>query len=216
MPPRKKTTTADTPNPEYSAPKKTTGGNGLADQAWIREMLEDGSLHAVSPDDRPKGYHWDVMLQWDGEVEEVNPEFFEAFRRLSGKQKCGGTAYIRDERGGYVVDAEWNRLTRQCIALCARGANVCHAHGAKIPAVKAAAQRRLAEAAEIVAMRLIGLTASEDENNVRVDHKDRISASNSVLDRAGIKGGVDIEITTPGYKKVLESMFGEAEDDDDA
>lgn len=223
MPPRKKASTkvvaAGIAGKNNTPPLRQDGGNSVPDQEWILAMLEDGTLRSVSKEDAPKDYYWDVMYQWDGESEEINPEFFEFFRlpsKIQPPPKCNGVAYIRDKRGGYIVDNEWNRLTRQCLRRPLRGGAVCEAHGAKIPAVKAAAARRLAEASEIVAMRLVRLTATHDEDNNPIEHKDRISASNSVLDRAGIKGNVEVEITVPGYKKVLETMFGETGSDDDA
>jgi hypothetical protein len=196
---------------------QTSGGNSICDQDWIAEMIKDGSLHGIDPGSKPKDFYWDVLFQWDGEAEDINPDFFEFYRfptKIHPPRKCNGTAYIRDQRGGYVADRDWNRLTRQCIGRPAAGMTVCHAHGAKVPLIRAAAQRRLVEASEVVAGRLIGLTDTHDEDNNPIDHKDRISASNSVLDRAGIKAGVEIEVTTPGYKKVLEAMFGEEPSDD--
>jgi hypothetical protein len=196
-----------------SPPKVQTGGNGKADSAWIAEMEELGELHEPNMDEKPDNFYWEPILQWDYLQDDLNPEFFEFYRLPSndpaGPRKCTGTAYIRDRRGGYVIDAEWNRLTRQCIGRPGRGTTVCQAHGAKIPTVKAAAVQRLAEASEMVAMRLIGLTGYADEMLNPIDHKDRIAASNSVLDRVGIKTGVEIEVITPGFKNVLDRMFTE-------
>jgi hypothetical protein len=222
MPPRRKANvvaagTQQLPvKPPRPGPKKISGGNSICDREWIADMLADGSLRTIEPDDRPAGFLYDVLYRWDGNADDINPEFFEFYRPLRGvserPRQCNGTAYIRDHRGGYVVDAEWIRIRRLCLGRPARGTNVCHAHGASIPQVKAAAQRALAEAAEIVALRLVGLTDMADERNEAIAHKDRISAANSVLDRAGIKGGVEVEISTPGFKRVLEKMFG-ADDD---
>jgi hypothetical protein len=199
-------------------PKKVTGGNSICDQEWIAAMQEDGSLHDPNEETRPEGFLYSTILQWDGLSDEINPEFFEFYRppRSSPGRRCNGTAYVRDQRGGYIVDAEWQRIRRQCLSKPAQGANVCYAHGAQIPVVKAAAQRALAEAAEIVALRLIGMTGSRDELNETIMHKDRISAANSVLDRAGIKGSVEVEITVPGYKRVLEKLFGDDSGEADA
>lgn len=194
-------------------PKKTTGGNTKADQAWIAELADE--LGPVSEAERPDGFLWDVSLQWEGYADEVNIEFFESFLRWPNQRRCNGTAYVRDERGGYVVDCEWNRITRPCLALPAKGGVVCHAHGAKIPVVKAAAERTLAMAAEVVAIRLVNLTGTVDEINQAVDHKVRLAAANSVLDRVGIKGGTTVEVQLPGYKKVLSDMFGGGGDDVD-
>jgi hypothetical protein len=197
-------------------PKVQSGGNTKPDAAWIEEVLAAGELHLPDESTRPPGFLYDILYQWEGYADEVNIEFFESFWR--GKptdRRCNGTAYIRDMRGSYVVDCEWERLRRPCLARPASGAVICHAHGAKIPVVKAAAQRVLAQASEVVALRLVGLTAYADEMQNPIDHKDRISASNSVLDRVGIKGGIEVEVTTPGFKKVMETMFGDDSADPD-
>lgn len=194
-------------------PKKQSGGNTKSDAAWI-EALKD-ELHAPDESLRPEGFLWDVMYQWEGLAEELNVEFFEAFLRWPNQRRCNGTAYVRDHRGGYVIDAEWQRITRPCLSLPAKGTVVCHAHGAQIPAVKAAAERVLATAAEVVAIRLVNLTGTVDELHEAIDHKVRLAAANSVLDRVGIKGGTTVEVQLPGYKKVLSDMFGGGDDQEE-
>jgi hypothetical protein len=196
-------------------PKKSSGGNTRPDAAWIEEIQASGELHEPDESTRPAGFLYDTLYQWDGYADEVNIDFFEAFWR--GKPtdaRCNGTAYIRDLRGGYIVDCEWERLKRPCLSRPSKGAIVCQVHGAKIPQVRAAAQRVIAEAAEVVALRLVGLTDFADEKENPIAHKDRISASNSVLDRAGVKGGTEVEITLPGYKKVMDLMFTDDSADD--
>lgn len=196
-------------------PKKTTGGNTIPDREWLAACIEAGEITKITPRDRPAGVVDDVMYVWEGYADELNIDFFESFRRprADGQdRRCNGTAYVRDERGGYVLDVEWNRIRRPCLSHPARGTIVCHAHGAKIPAVKAKAQQVLAEASEAVALRLVGLTLTADEDGDAIEHKVRLAAMNSVLDRAGIKGGVEVEVTLPGYKKIMSQLFG-AEDE---
>lgn len=196
-------------------PKVASGGNTKPDAAWIEAVTEAGELSVPDEQTRPPGFLYDVMYQWEGYADEVNIEFFESFWRGSpSDRRCNGTAYIRDMRGSYIVDAEWERLRRPCLSRPAKGTVVCHAHGAKIPQVKAAAERVIAQAAEVVALRLVGLTNYADEKSNPIAHKDRISAANSVLDRAGIKGTTAVEITTPGFKKVLDTMFSDDSKDD--
>lgn len=193
--------------------KVKTGGNYRADIAWLDAMAEAGMLYSVDKTTpRPPEMTYDIHYQWDGEAEALDLDFFEQFRYHP--RNCNGTAYIRDETGMYVVDNDWIRLTRPCLRMPSKGVNVCMVHGAKIPVVKAAAQRRLAEASEMVAMRLIGLTDSVDERSEPIAHKDRISASNSVLDRAGIKGGLEVEIHASGFQGVLSDLFGGEGDND--
>lgn len=197
------------------AAKKETGGNTNSDIAWLEAVMEAGEIHEPDESQRPPGFIYDVHYQWDGLAEEVNVEFFESFLR-PGQRRCNGTAYVRDQSGMYIIDQQWERITRPCLSYPARGTVVCHAHGAKIPQVKAAAERVLAEAAEVVALRLVGLTGTVDEIKQAIDQKVRLAAMNSVLDRVGIKGGSTVEVQLPGYKKVLESMFGDEEESDAA
>lgn len=191
-------------------PKKQSGGNTKPDAAWIEAVKDE--LHAPDEAERPDGFLWDVLYQWDGYADEVNVEFFESFLRFPNQRRCNGTAYVRDHRGGYVIDCEWQRITRPCLALPGKGTVVCHAHGSHIPAVKAKAEQVLATAAEVVAIRLVGLTGTVDELNEAIDHKIRLAAANSVLDRVGIKGGTTVEVELPGFKKVLSDMFGDDSD----
>lgn len=188
--------------------RKTTGGNAKMDQTWMAEVSEAGELHHADISNKPEGFLYDVTWQWDGYADEVNIDFFESFRRPNNR-KCTGTAYIRDETGMYIVDPEWQRLTRPCFGTVVNGTVVCQAHGARIPHVKAAAEKVLAEASEVVAMRLVGLTGPKDELEVPVDQKVRLGAANSVLDRVGIKGGSTLEVEAPGFKKVLDKLFSD-------
>lgn len=190
-------------------PKKQTGGNVKSDIAWLEEMKAAGEIHPPDDNLRPAGFLYDVLYQWDGYASEANEEFFLSFRRSPTQRRCNGTSYVRDERGGYIIDADWERIRRPCLAIPARGGTVCHSHGAKIPVVKAAAEQVLATAAEVVAIRLVGLTGTVDELHEAIDHKVRLAAANSVLDRVGIKSGTTVEVQLPGYKKVLSDMFGE-------
>lgn len=200
--------------------EKITGGNTKPDQAWLEAVADE--LHEPDESQRPPGFLYDVHYQWEGLNEELNLEFFESFRNVGPKtrpedvRKCNGTAYVRDPSGMYVVDADWQRLTRPCLGRPGRGTVVCHAHGSKIPVVKEAAQRALAHASEVVALRLIGLTAPLDELKTPIDHGDRIKAANSVLDRAGVKGDVTVEIKAPGFKAVLEKLFSDDSGEDES
>jgi hypothetical protein len=113
-------------------------------------------------------------------------------------------------RDSQIVDRNWQRLVRPCLATPIKGGSVCQSHGGRLVQVKAAAERVIAQASEIVALRLVGLTAAQDENKVFIDHKVRLGAANSVLDRAGVKGGVAAEENSiPGYRKVLDALFAD-------
>jgi hypothetical protein len=187
--------------------------NTRPDINWLDEQLDAGLLFAVEKEDRPFDCLFEFNYQWDGYAGELDADWYLPYYR--GKRRCNGTAYIRDEAGMYIADNDWQRLTRPCLSLPMQGGVVCHAHGAKIPQVVAAAHRRLQEASEIAALRLIGLTATRDEEGFKVRSQDRIAAIGSVLDRAGVKGTAEIEINAgSGFQQVLADLFGKEEPSD--
>ena len=188
-------------------PNAGGGKNTKPDINWLDKQLEEGLLYSVEKEDRPDDCLFEFNYQWDGYAAELDEDWFLPYFRHS-ERRCNGTAYIRDETGMYIADNDWQRLTRPCLSLPMRGGVVCHAHGAKIPVVVAAAQRRLQEASEIVALRLIGLTGPRDEEGFKVRSQDRIAAAAHVLDRAGVKGSTEVEITSTGFQQVLSDLFG--------
>lgn len=222
MPPRKRklsvvdagTETTKAAHSRSPSPKRTTGGNTKGDRAWLAEVADE--IRTVGKDDAPEGFLYDVELQWTRHQEDLNPDFWlEGDFGFRNGRRCTGPAYVRDDRGGYVIDVEWNRLRRPCLAPPAKGADVCHRHGAQTGHVKRAAMQRLAEASEVAALRLITLTGMQDEAAAVIAHKDRIAAISQLLDRAGIKHNAEIEDPSkePGYKKVLGKLFGGDDDE---
>lgn len=194
--------------------KKAADGNSKPDQEWLAaigddvvELERDEKTGKILLDDCP----WDVSYQFQGYAEEVAPDFFEDFRR--GDRQCTGVAYIRDARGGYIVDLEGIRLQRPCLAMPMNGMSVCQKHGGQLGHVKAAAERRLTHAAEKAATTLIVLTDTRDEEGELVEQSVRVKAANSVLDRVGIKAGSTVEISVPGYKNVMDRLFGDGDED---
>lgn len=194
-----------TSNPNRRRGPKKTGGNRAPDIAWIQAVRDE--LVPANLSTKPAGFLYDVQWQWTGYADEVNPDFFAEWGRRSGGVFCNGTSFIRDETGMYIVDPDWVRLKRQCLRPPIKGGEVCYSHGGSVPVIKAAAQQRLDEAAEIVALRLLGLTGARDEENYRIRPQDRIAAINSALDRAGIKGLNTVNVEVPGFKKVLDRLF---------
>ena len=181
-------------------------GNIKPDVHWLDAQLAKNMLFAVEKEDRPSDCLYEFNYQWDAYASEVDLTFFDSYFR--SERRCNGTAYIRDEAGMAVADLDWQRLTRPCLSIPMKGGMVCGKHGGHIPQVIAAAKRRLEEASEVAALRLIGLTGVRDEENVRIRPQDRIAAIASVLDRAGIKGGQEIEVKASGFQNVMADLFG--------
>lgn len=193
--------------------KKTVDGNCLGDQAWIA-ALEEGDLLEFPPHPTkrgkfavPEGCYWDVKYQFQGYADEVETDFFEDHYRSTPDRRCTGLAYIRDERGGYIIDLDGERLQRPCLRPPLQGSMVCSKHGGQVGHVKRAAEERLSHAAEKAATTLIILTDTRDEEGELVDQGVRVKAANSVLDRVGIKAGSTVEIEIPGYKNVMDRLF---------
>jgi hypothetical protein len=76
--------------------------------------------------------------------------------------------------------AKSKRTGERCRQFAMENQNVCRAHGGKAPQSLAAAKRRLAEAADPAAARLVAEMSTGDRSF------DRIKAAAAVLDRAGI------------------------------
>lgn len=90
-----------------------------------------------------------------------------------------------------------------CKAMAARGANVCRVHGGSAPQVKAAAQRRLQNAADAIIERLLGFALDQG-----VPNDIALKAVIAAADRAGFKPGVEIAVTTPAYESIFEQLTG--------
>lgn len=88
------------------------------------------------------------------------------------------------------------RAGRQCPLPSVLGTHVCQVHGAQLPVVRQAAQRRTDEAR----LRLIH-SADEavdwllDLGKNSASDAVRLGAAKEVLDRAGVRGGVEVDIT---------------------
>lgn len=196
-------------------PKTKAYGNSIGDRAWVEEMYAAGEVLEPDWEAKPDDFMDDVLYQWTGLAEDLDAGYFEHYRHhasASSGKRCNGTAYVRDQRGGYVIDCEWHRIRRPCLNPPMRGASVCQTHGGLVPNVREAAAKRLAMASDVIAKRLVRLTGTTDENQNPIEHGDRIKAINSALDRAGIRAGVEIEVNTPGYRKVLEDLFAPDEE----
>lgn len=89
------------------------------------------------------------------------------------------------------------RAGRQCGHESILGANVCVVHGAQLPVVKKAAVRRKEE----IRLRLVDLgdRAVDGIEDIMEDSAQsgavRLKAYTEVLDRIGVRGGVDVDVT---------------------
>lgn len=123
---------------------------------------------------------------------------------------CRGKTVIRykhDEighrKGDPVLDSDGARTYRPCESWGANGTDLCFVHGGASGSTIADAKRKLAAAADEMAetLRLIA-------NDERLPAETRLKAAATVLDRVGIKTGVDVSLETPGWQKAISAAFG--------
>lgn len=96
-----------------------------------------------------------------------------------------------------------NTRGERCQRISIEGARVCYMHGGAAPHVKRAAMARLENAADRMAANLLGLAEDADSENVR------LSATNSALDRVGIKSAHEVVVsagTQSGFEEIFEDL----------
>lgn len=133
-------------------------------------------------------------------------------------KRCNGKSVKRHDRqhhdkalrGQPILDEDGRRQYQPCGAWAMHGSDVCNAHGGNAPQVIAAAKKRLALATENIALAFEQIALDE-----RLPPEVRIKAGKEIMDRAGIRGGVDIELDAPKWQQMLGRMFGTATDDEE-
>lgn len=189
-------------------------GNTPADAAFIEwmELAENGGLEIIDLKEQEDDIPFPAKIRWDGD----NDDDDSPWKVPPPGKRCVGRAYVRDADGDYIIDRNNVRLTRPCWKWPIRGATVCLTHGGGVARVRRSAIERMASALDAVTGAMIEIALDEDAAD-----KDRISAINSIMDRTGVRGGVEVDIKDPGYLKVLGDMFegfkdpeGEQEDDE--
>ena len=131
------------------------------------------------------------------------------------RNRCKAKAVVRYEkdqldqwgdpvrRGDPVLDWDHARTYRACEAWGAHGTDFCGVHGGSAPQTIAAAKRRLALSADEVAAVIIEMAGDK-----RVSPDVRVKAAAQVLDRIGIRLGVDVSLEVPKWQKLIGKMFG--------
>lgn len=181
-------------------------GNIEADDGFLEWMKDHGGLVVIDSD--KLGLPFSCKTMWTKEEDDHSP-----WKIPPGEGRCTGKAYVRTIDGEYVVDAKKERIMRPCYNWPIRGAQVCVYHGGGFPRVRQAAHERLLGALDLVTRELVEMALSP-----ATEQKVKVQAINSVLDRAGLKAGIEVEVKAPGYEDVLRGLFerpGSVDDEDD-
>lgn len=96
--------------------------------------------------------------------------------------------------------AHSTRTGERCKNAAMLGTTVCRYHGALAPQVKAAARARLENAADRMARNLLGLATEAESETVK------LGATNSALDRAGLKPPAEV-VLSQGNTKPYQEVF---------
>lgn len=134
------------------------------------------------------------------------------------KIKCKGKSVKRHDRnhhdkairGQPILDEDGRRQYQPCGNWASIGSDVCASHGGNAPQVIAAAKKQLALATHNIAIALENIALDE-----RIAPEVRIRAAAQVMDRAGIRAGVDLSIETPKWQKMLAEEFGSEDSPED-
>jgi hypothetical protein len=123
-------------------------------------------------------------------------------RESHGNRPHGRADLMRDlVTGDTRCTARSKQTGERCKRASSLGANVCRAHGSAAPQTRAKAQRRLAQAADVLVQRLLSFAL--DGN---VADPVAMQAINSALDRAGLRAGVDLDVTLKPFQQVFEQI----------
>jgi hypothetical protein len=175
---------------------KDKPGNTKLDQGWMSRHADE-LTEVEESDEVPFG----VRYRWSGQAPMVAGEFLTGDDERH-ERPCVGRAFIRDGEGRKIIDSEGLLLTRPCAKPPMAGAVACGSHGGLTPGSLAAAKTRLLASADAVVGRLIYIAlhpGTLDEVAIR--------AINSILDRAGIRAGSEIDVKTPEWQQMLKEMF---------
>lgn len=184
-------------------PKDGRLGHNKVDQRFFEEYGDQ--LEVL---DAPEDLPWAARMEFSGNVEELGSIF--ALPRPEAR--CVGSAWVRDADGNYVThtiedpdnpgSTKRVRLQRPCGNWRIRGGKVCYKHGGSVTRVKEAAQIRLLCAADAAAGALVAIALDP-----AADGKTRVMAINSLLDRVGIRAGIELSADTKGFEKLLQGWL---------
>lgn len=176
-------------------------------------MEDNGYLEVVDPEEL--GVPWPAKLKWSNPDDDGSP-----WKIPRPGKRCKGKAYVRDADGDYVLDAKNKRIQRPCYSWPMIGTTVCTKHGGGIERVRRAAADRLISALDATSGELIKMALNMDsEGNPglgEIEPKVQLQAVNSLMDRAGLRGGTDIHVAEdPAYLDVLQDVWRDTRNGED-
>lgn len=110
---------------------------------------------------------------------------------------------MRDDIGGQILDVDGEPLKERCPNWAMLSAKLCVQHAKGSKAVMEQAREMISGAALALVGQLIKDALSEDLNHTP---SDRIKAINSLLDRFGLRGGIEVGPDMPAWREIMDEL----------
>lgn len=151
--------------------------------------------------------HRDGSLVWSGKSEDIG----HPYQLPPPHLRCSAARTMRDDDGGQILDRELNPLQTRCPSWAMPGADRCvdHAKGSK--AVMDEVRKRIAADANAFYGQLRAIALNADASDA-----DRIKALNSLLDRGGLKAGIEVSADADSWSNLYKLIAGEQNGDAEA
>lgn len=148
--------------------------------------------------------HRDGSLIWSGKSEDIG----HPSQLPPPELRCSTERQLRDDEGGNILDRDLNPLIRRCPNWAIRGGDRCVDHLKGSKAVMDEVRKRIAADANAFygELRRIAL-------NPHSEDADRIRALNSLLDRGGLKAGVEISADTDSWAAIYAKITAQEAQD---
>lgn len=172
--------------------KQQPATNRQADHDWIE--AQPVSAFKVTADG---------LLVWKGDSRDLNSQYSAA----PDEYRCCKSTPVRDDSGAEVLGADLQPLLRRCVRWAMRRAAMCRECAGGDDMVKRAVKARLLDVADALVGELTELAMDRT-----IGAGDQIKAINSLLDRAGIRGGVEITPDVPAFERVWKELGENATD----
>lgn len=161
-------------------------GNRPEDKAFIQSAAEAGELKAQN------GH-----LIWQGR----SADLLHPYQVPPDDRRCIWLRQMRDDIGGQILDVDLNPLKERCPNWAMLRANLCVQHAKGSKAVMEAAREMIAAAAPALVGQLIANALSD-----AVSPADQIKAINSLLDRFGLRGGIEVGPDMPAWREIMDEL----------
>lgn len=182
--PGQRRTPREGPKPEARRPKNTQ-----ADREFIQANVEDFMEH-------------DGHLLWKGRARDIGSPY----QLPPADKRCVRERTMRDDDGGAILDWDKQPLKLRCPKWAMIGTDICVDHAKGSTAVMSEVRKRIVGAADALAGEMIRIALMGDTE------ADRLKAINSLLDRAGLKGGMEISVDEDSWEGLRKLITGSGND----